>query len=132
MMIVVMDTSIGAEIVMQRKQAGFWAGHLQHAEWVIAPSLYIAEITNVFWKYHTFQDVPADICETCIENALILPDDYAAESDLYREAFALACNTQMTVYDMFFLVLARRHDAALATMDRKLKNTAENQSVRTL
>lgn len=131
-MIVVMDTSVGAEIVLQRTHAGFWAGHLQNADWVIAPNLYIAEITNVFWKYHTFQDLPADICETCIENALMLPDDYAAETDLYREAFALACNTQMTVYDMFFLVLARRHNAFLATMDKKLKNTAENQSVRTL
>lgn len=131
-MIVVMDTSIGAEIVMQRTHAGFWAGHLENADWVIAPNLYIAEITNIFWKYHMFQDLSADICETCIENALMLPDDYAAETDLYREAFALACNTQMTVYDMFFLVLARRHNAALATMDKKLKATAKSQFVRTL
>lgn len=35
----------------------------------------------------------------------------------------------MPVYDMFFFVLARRYDAALAFLDQKLKDAAAKYSI---
>ncbi len=129
-MIVVIDTSAAAEIVMQREHAREYAGHIEDADWVIAPTLYISEINNVFWKYHRFEDMPILDCESYIRNAVEIPDEYISEKELYMEAFALGCNARMPVYDMFFLVLARRHNAWLLTLDRKLKETAAKHSIR--
>ena len=131
-MIIVIDTSSAAEIVMQRTHAEPHARYIEDAEWVIAPVLYIAEIANVFWKYHVIDDMPLQICETNTDNAVAIPDDYIHESELYKEAFALGCQTRMPVYDMFFLALARRQNAYLLTLDKKLKRTAVKLSIRVL
>lgn len=131
-MVVVVDTSAAAEITLQRQHADAFAQHVTDAGWVIAPYLYIAEITNVYWKYHVYQDLPLSVCETGIRQAIALPDDYFRETELAQESFALGCQTRMPVYDMFFLALARRHNAYLLTLDEKLKKTARKVSIRAL
>ena len=131
-MIIVIDTSAGVEIVLQRKQANGFVKHIEDADWVITPTLYISEIANVFWKYQAFEDMPIHECEENLENAVAIPDDYIDEKELYKEAFAMGCQTRMPVYDMFFLTLARRHNAYLLTLDKKLKDTSVKHSIRVL
>jgi len=132
MMVIVLDTSAAVEIVLQRKKGEELARYIADADWVITPRLFIPEITNVFWKYHMVSDMPVDICETCIEKAIVIPDDYANEAELYKEAFALGCLSQKPVYDMFFLVLARRNNACLLTQDKSLKENAKKFSIRVI
>lgn len=129
-MILVIDTSAGAEIVLQRGRAVEFAEHVEAAEWVQAPTLYVAETANVFWKYHTFGDMPVESCERAMEHAVSIPDEFLEEKDLFKEAFALACLTRRPVYDMFFLVAARRNNAALLTADGMLRDTARKNSIR--
>ena len=131
-MIIVIDTSAAAEIVLQKMQAKEFVKHIEDADWVITPTLYIPEIANVFWKYHAFEDMPIHDCEENVENAVAIPDDYIHEKDIYKEAFAMGCQTGMPVYDMFFLTLARRHNAYLLTLDNKLKDTSVKHSIRVL
>ena len=50
-MIVVLDTSAAVEVVLKRKSAALFSHYLAEADLVIAPTLLIAEATNVFWKY---------------------------------------------------------------------------------
>lgn len=131
-MILIVDTSAAAEIVLQRKQAEEFARYIEDADWVITPERYIAEIANVFWKYHVFRDMPIQACEQGIEDAVAIPDDCMDEKDLYKEAFAMACRTRMPVYDMLFLILARRQNGYLLTLDKKLKDMSVKHSIRVL
>jgi len=126
----VIDTSAAVEIVLQREHAEAYAGYVEKTDWIIAPTLYISEITNVFWKYHNFGDMPIHACEVNVDNAVSIPDEYINEKELYKEAFALGCQTRMPIYDMFFLVLARRYNASLLTLDKKLKETALKYSIK--
>lgn len=63
---------------------------------------------------------------------MAIPDDYIHEKGMYKEAFAIECQTGMPVCDMFFLTLARRHNAYLLTLDKKLKDTSVKHSIRML
>jgi predicted nucleic acid-binding protein len=130
--IIVLDTSAGAEIVLKRGHALALGEHIAEAEWVVAPTLYIPEITNEFWKYFRFSNMPVEECEKAIELAVALPDDYVHEETLYKEAFALACTTGRPVYDVYYLVLARRNNAYLLTMDASLQKSAKENSIRVL
>jgi len=129
-MVIVLDTSAAVEIVIQREHADDLGLIVTRADWIITPTLFISEITNVFWKYYLFNDMPLQICEQAIESAVTLPDEFVSEKELYKEAFALGCLTQKPTYDMYFLVLARRHNGYLMTMDRSLKETAKKNSIR--
>jgi predicted nucleic acid-binding protein len=129
-MIITLDTSAAIEIVLQREHAVDLGRQVAEADWVITPSLFISEVVNTFWKYHQFGDMPLALCEAAIENAILLPDEFMNEIDLYKEAFALGCLTQQPVYDMFFLVLSRRNNAYLMTMDNSLKKAAKKNSIR--
>lgn len=131
-MILVLDTSAGAEIVLARGRAAEMGAWVAEAEWVIAPTLYISEMTNVFWKYHQFSNVPIEQCETGLDRAIQLIDDFVHEREMYREAFALACRVKKPVYDMFFLVLARRTSGAILTLDEGLQRLARENAIRIL
>ncbi|MBW1786276.1 MAG: type II toxin-antitoxin system VapC family toxin [Deltaproteobacteria bacterium] len=129
-MIVVIDTSAAVEIVLQRSPAGGLNRKVETADWVIAPMLFICEVTNVFWKYHRFKNMPMEECESGIDLCIGLVDTYFKESDLYQEAFQMACMAGRPVYDMYFLVLARRNNARLLTTDRGLTDVAREHAIR--
>ena len=130
-MIAVLDTSAAVDLILHPAQNNTESQILTDAKWVLAPTLYISEITNVFWKYYNFMNLPRENAEQGIELALNLPDSLADNNDLFKEAFAMSCITKHPVYDMMYLVLARRNNAILLTKDQHLKNLAENHDVRT-
>ena len=130
-MIAVLDTSAAVEVVLKRKSATLFSHFLAEADLVIAPILLIAEATNVFWKYQQFSDYPYDECEKSIDHIVSIPDEYVNELDLYRESFKLGCMLDRSVYDMIYLVLARRNNATLLTMDQRLVASAEKAGVNT-
>jgi len=131
-LIIVLDASAALEVVLRRNSAENISATLVEADWVVSPNLYVSEVTNAFWKYQKLADYPYDECERNIEQAMALPDEFMPESDLYREAFNMGCLLGHPVYDMMYLVLARRHSAILATMDKKLGVMAKKAGVRTM
>jgi predicted nucleic acid-binding protein len=131
-MIIVIDTSAAVEIVLQREHGAYLGRKVVKADWIIAPSLFIPEITNVFWKYYLFNDLPIELCEQAIDSAVMIPDEYVSGKELYKEAFTLGCFTQKPTYDMYFLVLARRNNGYLMTMDTVLKEVAKKNSIRVI
>ncbi|MFW6333329.1 MAG: type II toxin-antitoxin system VapC family toxin [Thermodesulfobacteriota bacterium] len=91
-MILVIDTSAAAEIVLQREDAERFVRHIENADWVITPTIYIAEIANVFWKYHAFQNMLIDACEQCMEDAVAIPDDYGESYESqFRTGMRIPC-----------------------------------------
>jgi predicted nucleic acid-binding protein len=131
-LIIILDASAAIEIVLQRNPSNPFENYLTESEWIIVPGLFIAEVSNVFWKYYKFGNLPLEQCEKAIEYALDLPDEYCDDRTLYREAFSLGCKVSKPVYDMFYLVLARRYNGYLLTLDKTLANEAKKQSVRVL
>jgi len=128
-LIVVLDASAAVEVVLQRESAPRFAEILTQADLVLAPTLLITEASNVFWKYQKFADYPQDACEKSIEHIVALADEYVSEVELYREAFSLGCMLDHPIYDMVYLVLARRNNAKLLTMDKKLISAAKKAGV---
>lgn len=131
-MIIVLDASAAIETILNRKSSKLLTNKIQQADWVIAPSLFVSEVTNVFWKYQKFADYSYADCEKNIEQAITLPDDYINDIELYREAFNMSCMLNHPVYDMLYLVLARRNNATLLTMDKKLSIAAQKCNIKTL
>ena len=128
-MIVVLDASAAIEIVLHRNSAENLAKYIIEADWVIAPTLFISEVTNTIWKYQKFADFPYSSCEKALEQALALPDDFINELELYREAFKLSCTLDHSVYDMLYLLAARRNNGILLTLDKQLIKIAIKCSV---
>lgn len=129
---VVLDASSAVEVALNRKRAAELARILADAEVVIAPDLLIPEVTNVIWKYHQLEDLDLASCENALTTAVKLPDRLVPTVELHREAFLLARSLRRPAYDMFYLALARREDAALMTLDTGLRKEAQKQSVRTV
>ena len=129
-MIVVLDASAAVDLVVNASERSAEAQLLADAKWVLAPTLFVSEVTNVFWKYHRFQKLKLEEAEHGMSLALHLPDSLSADMELHSEAFAMSCRTRHSVYDMMYLVLARRNNAVLFTRDRPLRKLAGEHDVR--
>jgi predicted nucleic acid-binding protein len=129
-MIIVLDTTAAVEIVLNRERAQKIQSIIKDAEWIISVDLFISEVNNVFWKYYNFQNMPIDICKKSIDRAIHIIDDFESSIDLYKEAFSLACQLHHPVYDALYLVCARRKDASLITLDKKMYEFAKKLSIK--
>jgi len=123
-MIAVIETSAAVAVALGRSVPAALSQTLVEAELVLAPELFVAEITNLFWRYHHREGMPLPECKAALEDAMALPDEIVAQRELSREVFAMACHAGSTAYNMFFVVLARRYDAALLTVDPRLREVA--------
>ncbi len=128
----ILDASAAIEVVLDRGKGPQFAQTLEAAEEVLAPDLFIAEITNTLWKYHQFENLALPTCDRAIELTVGLVDTFVSCLELYREAFLLARAARRPVYDMFYLALARREDATFLTADSALRKEAAKQGVRLL
>ncbi len=123
-MIVVLDASAAIEIILQLDQACLFEKTLADSDLVLAPDTFPSEITNVFWKYAYFSGMERDTCQKGIDYCLDLVDDYRDTKTICREVFIESLNSGHSSYDLFYLVLARRHSATILTRDRKMKELA--------
>lgn len=119
-MSLVIDASAAVAIVLAMPGAEIFSDPLDQAELVMSPDLFIAEVSNTCWKYRRADLLSLERCEHALGQALALPDHLEASTGLHREAFALAVRHLHPVYDALYLVLARRNNATLLTMDRRL------------
>ena len=112
-MIVVLDASAAIEIALEKEKTEDFRKILKKSDIVLPPDIFPSEITNVFWKYYSFSDMPADKCQKGIEYCLDLVDDYIETRTFCREAFAESIKTDHPAYDLFYLILGRRYNAPL-------------------
>lgn len=87
------------------------------------PSLQIRELSE------NIVDYPYPDCERDIEQAITLSGEYRNEIELYREDFKLGYTLDHPIYDMLYVVPARRNSARLLTMDKKSKIAAHKAGV---
>jgi predicted nucleic acid-binding protein len=128
--IVVLDASAAIKIIFQQTSIKYLSDYLKKADWVIAPDIFVSEVTNVFWKYHQFEDLPLDISENFMNKSIKLIDDFIDAGDLYQEAFSLSCQINHSVYDSMYLICARRNNAIFVSADKKLNKIAQKHVIK--
>ena len=97
-----------------------------------APDIYAYEICNSMWKYIRGGMLPIDTAIANATKALDFIDVSHPCLELYEEAISLAAELNHPVYDVFYLVLARRISATLITCDKRMARLAREQGIDTL
>ena len=120
-MTVVLDTCAAFEIAFKGKNFKKYSEILEKSERVIAPTLYDAEVANVLWKYVKAGYIDEQNAQLIMALLLKLVDSYSDTSELAVEALHEALRLNHTVYDLYYMVLARRNGAVLLTVDEKFK-----------
>jgi predicted nucleic acid-binding protein len=128
-MILVLDASAAVRAATEPGNPR-WAEPIALADLVLAPDLFAAEVANAFWKYARAGMLTRDAGEMGLRNALGLIDEFRPVHELAAEAFDLAFMQKRRVYDMIYLVLARRQSAVLITADKELAAISNRIGVR--
>ena len=126
-MIAVLDASAAVRRVMDPDS--IFRTALAEADLVIAPELIVVEVCSAFRKYVRARVLSRNAAEHSIEKALALVDKLQPLRELVPEVLELAARTDSSVYDLFYLSLARRTGATLLTADIALRKAAIAASV---
>ena len=128
-MMAVVDASGIMQILLKTDRMERFNAILQEASLVLAPDLYVAELTNVFGKYCASGKLSEETCLSSIQDGLSYVDRFLDSDDMWREAFAESIRNRHSVYDMLYLVLARRNNAVLVTADSDLAKICKRQRI---
>jgi len=69
-MIEVIDVSAAIEIMFLKEKSTKFISEFRKGNWIIAPDLYVAELSNVIWKYHKAKVISHDECIQYVEDGL--------------------------------------------------------------
>ena len=131
-MIYVLDTCAAFEIAFHGPKYSLFMNAVAGAEKVIAPTLFDSEVTNVLWKYARNGAVDKENARKTLAYLLQMVDEYTDTSELAIEALHEGIRLGHSIYDMFYLVLARHNGATLLTTDKKFKALAKSLGVSVL
>jgi len=119
-MITVIDVSGAMEILLHKEKANKFLKVLQNTVLVISPDLYVSELSNTLLKYHKVETLSKDECSLYMRQGLEMVNNFINAKEIWEEAFSEAINNNHSVYDMFYMVAARRHAGTLVTNDSTL------------
>lgn len=119
-MTAVLDVSAAIEILLKKDKKELFDSHYQSASWVIAPDLYVSELSNVLWKYYKAKVISHEECLQYVEDGISFIDDFIDARELWKEALGEGIKSNHSIYDMFYFVLTRRNDGKLITNDGPL------------
>jgi len=119
-MIAVIDVSGAMEILLHKEKTEKFLNELQNAILVITPDLYVSELTNTLWKYHKAKTLSKDECSLYMQQGLRMINSFVSAKEIWEEAFSEGINNNHSIYDMFYMVVARRHAGTLITSDSTL------------
>ena len=131
-MIYVLDTCAAFDIAFHGPKYSPFMNAVAGAEKVIAPTLFDSEVTNVLWKYARNGAIDEENARKTLAYLLQMVDEYTDTSELEIEALHEGIRLGHSIYDMFYLVLARHNGATLLTTDKKLKALAKTMGVSVL
>jgi len=118
---VVLDASAALAAVLGREPGKVVLELLDGASVVVAPDLFVAEVTSGLWKYVTASQLSLEAAAEGLDAALKLVDRYEPVATLAHEVLREASVRRHSVYDLCYVVLARREGAAVLTIDGRLR-----------
>ena len=120
-MICVIDSSAAVDIVLKKGGAIDLINRIISADKVIAPALFYSEVGNVFRKYIQGGYLEKEHGLALFRTAIRIVDEFTDIAELNEEAVHEAIRLDHSVYDLLYLILARRNGAKLLTCDKKLQ-----------
>lgn len=127
---IVLDASAAVRVVLRQEGSARWIDLLESASLVIAPSLVCAEVANTLWKYQRRGEISAAEGIRLYQLATSLVDDLIPTEELALEAFSEATRQSHPVYDMLYVVAARRYGCAFLTADNRLASLAAEMNLK--
>lgn len=95
--------------------------HLDARVRVVAPSYALVEFTNALRKYAVRQIIDRETVEEALSMLLEMDIEFrGVDQGLVRDALRYALDKGVTVYDAYYIVLARAIGAVFYTADEKL------------
>jgi predicted nucleic acid-binding protein len=128
-MIKVLDVSAAIEILFQKEKSEKFSDEFNNGSWIIAPDLYVSEISNVVWKYYKAKVITHDECIQYVDDGINMIDNLFDAKDLWKEALAEGIKYSHSIYDMYYAILARRNDGQLITNDKVLADIAKKMKI---
>ena len=126
---IVMDVSGAIEILLQKESFSLFSTKLIDSTLILAPDLYVSELTNVLWKYYRSNIFSKDKCIQYIDAGITYIDKFIDSKELWQEAFSEGINNNHSMYDMFYFVTARRNNAMLLTKDSVLSRICQENKI---
>jgi predicted nucleic acid-binding protein len=78
----IIDVCGAMEILLRKEKADKFSGVVQEASLIIAPDLYISELTNTFWKYNRANILTKDECAQYIRDGIHYVDKFIDSKEL--------------------------------------------------
>ena len=119
-MTLVIDVSGIAQILFHQEKAGKFSKIITEADYIIAPDLFVPELTNALWKCHFMGKYDRDECCRLIDDGLNFIDSFINSRTIWQEALDESIKHRHPVYDMLYAVAARRNSGTLVTNDGDL------------
>jgi predicted nucleic acid-binding protein len=129
-MIAVIDVSGVMEILLHKEKTDIFNKTLQNAVLVITPDLYVSELANTLWKYHKTKTLSKEQCTLYMQQGIRMINNFVNANEIWEEAFSEGINNNHSVYDMFYMVAARRHAGTLITNDTSLAAVCKKNHVK--
>lgn len=128
-MIVVLDASAAITTVLDAPGAETFMNSLDMDDEVVSPTLFLAEVANGLAKYAEAGCIDVQMAAMGACTASEMVDRFFDVRDLYIEALSESVRLNHPVYDIFYLVLARRMGGTLFTMDKSLARLCGEKGV---
>lgn len=126
---IVLDSSAAIAIAQNTDEGRAFKRLFLRDEDIIAPDFFEVEAANVAWKYVHAGIYSAEEGIWLLKTALSLVDCFVPAESMLVEVTTCAIHVGHSVYDMLYLVLARRNGATLATCDKGLQKLCQFQGV---
>lgn len=128
-MAVVLDASAATQIAMGSESGLALQSFFLYDEEVFAPDFLQLECANAFWKYVRAGELTMQEAQDYFNDSKALVTRFIRQNDLMSEVLLESARLKHPVYDVVYLVLARRLCATLATLDRRLQDLCTQQGI---
>ena len=128
-MIVVVDASGIVQILLGLPKRDRFNDVLQRATLVLAPDLYVSELTNVFWKYFSAKILSKEECLANIQDGIAYIDNFVSARSIWQDVFYSGIENNHSIYDMIYMEVAKINGATLITNDKTLSEICKNNDV---
>jgi len=117
---VVLDVSGAMEILFRKDKAEKFDGALTNATLRLSSDLYIPELSNTLRNHYRAKILTEAQCIQYVAEGLKLVDYCVNSKDIWQEALHEGIANNHSVYDMLYLVIARRNNGILISNDGPL------------
>jgi predicted nucleic acid-binding protein len=131
-MIAVLDASAAIDVILKKEAYEVFCAGIEKADVIIAPEIYISEIANVAWKYHKLAKFSHEESVSLAEDGILIIDKYIPVIGLWKEALRESISNDHSVYDLLYIVCARRNDGILLTKDKRLISLCNKLEIQTI